>query len=213
MLRIHLMRQCYALTMDAALNEIVPMRQFAGLSLPHAVPDALPDETTILTSRHRLEEHVKAKRLFEAISGHLADRNLFVQQGTIVEAAISHASASTTNAGQCLDPERLAPGHAQTLHVAEQRGRMKAITGCKAHGPRDPVRAGEGQGPGKDRACTPGDQGAVRIRKAEVSGPDAGGHGAIRHAPVRHEPAAAAPPARLISDASQPNRPARPAVP
>jgi IS5 family transposase len=183
--------------------------QFAGLSLP----DAVPDETTILTSRHRLEEHVQAKRLFEAISGHLADRNLFVRQGTIVEAAIIHAIDPTTNAGQCRDPESLAPGHEPTLHVAEQRGRMKAITGCKAPGPRDPVRAGAGQDPGKVRASNPGDQGAVRKPKAEVSGPDAGGHGAIRHAPVRHEPAAAAPPARLISDASQPNRPARPAVP
>jgi IS5 family transposase len=192
MLRIHLMQQWYALSdpaMEEALYEIVPMRQFAGLSLLGAVPD----ETTILAFRHRLEEHGLAKRLFEAVAAHLAGRNLYVKQGTIVDATIIHASGSTKNAGQCRDPEmhqtrkgkqwyfgmklhvgcdldtglvhslattaanaadvavgpeclrgdepvvfgdagyiglgqRLAPGHAPTLHVAEKRGRVKAIT-------------------------------------------------------------------------------------
>lgn len=195
MLRIHLMQHWYALSdpaMEEALYEIVPMRQFAGLSLLGAVPD----ESTILGFRHRLEEHGLAKRLFETVSRHLAGRNLFVKQGTIVDATIIHASGSTKNAGRCRDPEmhqtrkgkqwyfgmklhvgcdlssglvhtlattsanaadvavgpgclrgdeevvfgdagyiglgpRLAPDHQPVLHVAEKRGRVKAIADAK----------------------------------------------------------------------------------
>jgi IS5 family transposase len=74
--------------LEEALYEIVPMRQFAGLSLLGAVPD----EKTIPAFRHRLERHGLAQRLFEAVSAHLADRNLSVKQGTIVDATIIHAS-------------------------------------------------------------------------------------------------------------------------
>lgn len=73
------MQLWYALSdpvMEEALYEIVPMRQFAGLSLLGAVPD----ETTILALRHRLEQHELAKRLFESVAAHLAGRNLYVKQ-------------------------------------------------------------------------------------------------------------------------------------
>ena len=46
------------------------MRQFAGLSLLGAVPD----QSTILGFRHRLEEQGLTKRLFETVSRHLAGR-------------------------------------------------------------------------------------------------------------------------------------------
>jgi IS5 family transposase len=124
MLRIHLMQQWYALSdpaMEEALYEIVPMRQFAGLSLLGAVPD----ESTILAFRHRLEEHGLAGRLFEAVSRHLAGRNLYVKQGTIVDATIIHASGSTKNAEKARDPEM----H-QTRKGKQWYFGMKVHVGC-----------------------------------------------------------------------------------
>jgi IS5 family transposase len=118
------MQQWYALSdpaMEEALNEIVPRQEFAGLSLLGAVPD----ETTILAFRHRLEQHGLAQRLFEVVAAHLAGRNLFVKQGTIVDARIDHASGSTKNAGRCRDPE---------MHQTRKRNQwhfgMKLHVGC-----------------------------------------------------------------------------------
>lgn len=124
MLRIHLMQQWYALSdpaMEEALYEIVPMREFAGLSLLGAVPD----ESTILAFRHRLEAHGLAGRLFEAVSRHLAGRNLYVKQGTIVDALILHASGSTKNAEKAWDPEM----H-QTRKGKQWSFGMKVHVGC-----------------------------------------------------------------------------------
>jgi hypothetical protein len=57
MLRIHLLRQWYSLSlpaMDEALIEAPTMRRFAGIDL---INDRIPDETTILNFRHLLEKH------------------------------------------------------------------------------------------------------------------------------------------------------------
>jgi len=124
MLRIHLMQQWYALSdpaMEEALNEIVPRQEFAGLSLLGAVPD----ETTILAFRHRLEQHGLAQRLFEVVAAHLVGRNLFVKQGTIVDARIDHASGSTKNAGRCRDPEMHQTRKGNQWHFG-----MKLHVGC-----------------------------------------------------------------------------------
>jgi hypothetical protein len=124
MLRIHLMQQWYALSdpaMEGTLNEIVPRQEFAGLSLLGTVPD----ETTILAFRHRLEQHGLAQRLFEVVAAHLAGRNLFVKQGTIADARIDHASGSTKNAGRCRDPEMHQTRKGNQWHFG-----MKLHVGC-----------------------------------------------------------------------------------
>jgi IS5 family transposase len=124
MLRIHLMQQWYALSdpaMEETLNEIVPRQEFAGLSLLGAVPD----ETTVLAFRHRLEQHGLAQRLFEVVTAHLVGRNLFVKQGTIVNARIDHASGSTKNAGRCRDPEMHQTRKGNQWHFG-----MKLHVGC-----------------------------------------------------------------------------------
>ena len=57
MLRIHLMQQWYSLSdpgMEEALIELPIMRRFAGIDL---ISDRIPDETTILTFRHLLEQN------------------------------------------------------------------------------------------------------------------------------------------------------------
>jgi IS5 family transposase len=53
MLRVHLMQNWFVLSdpgMEAALNEIASLRNFAGLKLS----EPIPDETTILNFRHVL---------------------------------------------------------------------------------------------------------------------------------------------------------------
>ena len=57
MLRIHLMQQWYSLSdpgMEEALIEQPIMRRFAGIDL---ISDRIPDETTILTFWHLLEQN------------------------------------------------------------------------------------------------------------------------------------------------------------
>ena len=67
MLRIHCMRHWYNLSdgaMEDALYEIASMRLFARLSW--IAP--LPDRTTIMNFRHRLEQHQLARQLFKTIN-------------------------------------------------------------------------------------------------------------------------------------------------
>jgi len=76
MLRIHFMQQWYALSdpaMEDALYEIESMRRFAGIELNEG---AIPDKTTILTFRRRLERHDLAPTLLRTVNAHLADKGL-----------------------------------------------------------------------------------------------------------------------------------------
>ena len=104
MLRIHLMQNWFGLSdpgMEEALYEIVPLRQFARLS----VTQALPDETTILNFRRLLEKHDLSAQILEAVNAHLRTRGLLLQKGTIVDATIIHAPSSTKNREGQRDPE------------------------------------------------------------------------------------------------------------
>jgi transposase, IS5 family len=104
MLRVHLLQNWYGYSdpaMEEALYEIAPLRQFARLNLVGAIPD----ETTILNFRRLLETHVLAPELFAQINAYLAEKNLLLKQGTIVDATIIHAPSSTKNAEGKRDPE------------------------------------------------------------------------------------------------------------
>ena len=104
MLRIHLLQQWYALSdpsMEEALYEIAPLRQFARLSL---LTD-IPDETTILNFRHLLERNQLAEKLFSSVNTHLARYGKVVRSGTIVDATIINAPSSTKNASGTRDPQ------------------------------------------------------------------------------------------------------------
>jgi len=96
MLRIYLLQQWYGLSdpaMEEALYEITSMRQFARVSLNRPIPD----ETTLLHFRHLLEQHGLCARLFEAVSGYLQEKGLWMRHGTIVDATIIAAPSSTKN--------------------------------------------------------------------------------------------------------------------
>ena len=70
MLRIHCVQLFYNLSdpgMEDLLYEVESVRRFVGLK----ITGPLPDETTILKFRHRLEEHGLGETLFEEIRQHL----------------------------------------------------------------------------------------------------------------------------------------------
>ena len=78
------------------------MRAFCKLDLGN---DAIPDETTILNFRHRLETHELTKMVFEAVAKHLEGRGALLRDGTIVDATLIAASPSTKNEAGQRDPE------------------------------------------------------------------------------------------------------------
>ena len=104
MLRIHCVQLFYNLSdpgMEDLLYEVESVRRFVGLKLT----GPLPDETTILKFRHRLEEHGLGEALFEEIGSHLQRQGLRLSRGTIVDASILAAPSSTKNRDRARDPE------------------------------------------------------------------------------------------------------------
>ena len=105
MLRIYFLQQWYALA-DEALEDAIydsqAMRDFVGIDL---AIESVPDATTLLRFRHLLERHALTQRIFEEINAHLAEKGLFMREGTIVDATIVAAAPSTKNKAKQRDPE------------------------------------------------------------------------------------------------------------
>jgi transposase, IS5 family len=105
MLRIYFLQQWYALA-DEALEDAIydsqAMRDFVGIDL---AIESVPDATTLLRFRHLLEKHALTQRIFEEINAHLAEKGLFMREGTIIDATIVAAAPSTKNKAKQRDPE------------------------------------------------------------------------------------------------------------
>jgi len=104
MLRVHVMQHWYNMSdpaMEDALYEIQSMRRFAGLTLSGPIPD----ETTILKFRRRLEKYKIGKQLFKKVARYLEKKGLLFKEGTIVGATIINAPSSTKNKDKSRDPE------------------------------------------------------------------------------------------------------------
>jgi IS5 family transposase len=105
MLRIYFLQQWFDLSDPAAedaLYDSESMRRFAGVELSD---DAIPDESTILRFRRLLETHDLTRAIFEEIGSLLEEKGLLLKQGTIVDATIIHAPASTKNRAKARDPQ------------------------------------------------------------------------------------------------------------
>jgi IS5 family transposase len=105
MLRIHFMQQWFALSdpgMEEALYDIPAMRAFARLD---AGDDLIPDESSILRFRHRLEQHDLAERLLAEVNALLTEKGLLLRQGTLVDATLVNAPSSTKNQSGERDPD------------------------------------------------------------------------------------------------------------
>ena len=104
LLRIHCVQLFYNLSdpaMEDALYDSVAVQRFVGLT----ARDPRPDATTILNFRHLLERHQLGEGLLAAITQQLAAQGLRLREGTIVDATILDAPASTKNRAQARDPE------------------------------------------------------------------------------------------------------------
>lgn len=105
MLRMYVAQQCFGLSDEAAEDAIYDsqaIRRFVGIDLNR---EAAPDATTLLKFRHLLDAHQLTASIFSAINAHLAEKGLFLREGTIVDATLIAAPPSTKNKAGKRDPE------------------------------------------------------------------------------------------------------------
>lgn len=104
MLRTHFLQQWFTLS-DPGMEEVffdVPLyREFAQ------IPEfsRMPDESTILRFRHRLEKQKLAEQILATFNHLLIERGLLLKTGTVVDATIIAAPSSTENNYKARDPE------------------------------------------------------------------------------------------------------------
>ena len=105
MLRVYFLQQWYGLADEAledALYDSQALQSFARIELQ---AEGVPDATTLLNFRHRLETHDLCKGLFTAIHADLTARGLLLREGTLVDATLIAAPSSTKNQAKQRDPE------------------------------------------------------------------------------------------------------------
>jgi len=105
LLRIHFLQQWFNLSdpaMEEALYDTPMFREFAGLDMGE---DHLPDESTILRFRHRLEAHNLSVQILATVNAMLTAKGLLLKQGTVVDATLIAAPSSTKNSTGTRDPE------------------------------------------------------------------------------------------------------------
>lgn len=96
-LRMYVAQQCFGLSDEAtedAVYDSQAIRRFVGIDLNR---EAAPDATTLLKFRHLLEAYQLTETIFNAINAHLAEKGLFLREGTIVDATLIAAPPSTKN--------------------------------------------------------------------------------------------------------------------
>lgn len=126
MLRVHFMQQWFSLSdpaMEEAFFDTPLFGQFARL--PGHGP--VPDESTILRFRHRLEKHKLAEELFKTVNELLRQRGLMLRAGTLVDATLIAAPSSTRNKDGQRDPEMHSSKKGQQMYFG-----MKAHIGADA---------------------------------------------------------------------------------
>lgn len=104
MLRIHFMQQWFTLSdpgMEEAFFDTPLYREFAQIE----EFSRLPDESTILRFRHRLEKHKLAEQILATVNELLTQRGLLLKAGTAVDATLIAAPTSTKNKDRARDPE------------------------------------------------------------------------------------------------------------
>jgi len=127
MLRVYFLQNWYALSdpmAEETLYDSEAMRRFAGIELGD---DRIPDETTILNFRHLLERHGLTEAIFADVNAHLAEKGITLRSGTLVDATIIDAPASTKNKTGKRDPEMSSTKKGNTWYFG-----MKAHVGVDA---------------------------------------------------------------------------------
>ena len=104
MLRTHFLQQWFSLSdpaMEEAFFDVPLYREFAQLN----VHGRVPDESTILRFRHRLEKHQLADAILATVNDLLGQQRLLLRQGSAVDATLIAAPSSTKNKSKKRDPE------------------------------------------------------------------------------------------------------------
>ena len=97
MLRLYVVQQCFGLSDEGtedAVYDSQAVRLFVGIDLSH---ESVPDATTLLKFRRLLETHQLTQKIFAAINQLLSAKGLLLKEGTIVDATLIAAPASTKN--------------------------------------------------------------------------------------------------------------------
>jgi IS5 family transposase len=127
MLRIHFMQQWFGLSdpaMEEALHDVPLYCQFAQLDPGLS---RLPDESTSLRFRYRLEKHKLAVQILGVVNELLTARGLLLKAGTVVDATLIAAPSSTKNKEHKRDPEMHSSKKGQQMYFG-----MKAHIGADA---------------------------------------------------------------------------------
>jgi IS5 family transposase len=101
----------------------------------------LPDESTILRFRHRLEKHKLAAQILVVVNEMLVARGLLLKAGTAVDATIIAAPCSTNNTDKKRDPEMRSTQKGNQWHfgmkthigVDADSGLVHTVRGTAAH--------------------------------------------------------------------------------
>jgi len=140
MLRVHFMQQWFTLSdpaMEEAFFDTSLFREFAQLD----ELGRLPDESTILRFRHRLEKHKLAEKILSTVNDWLTERGLLLKAGTAVDATIIAAPSSTKNKDKLRDPEMHSTQKGNQWHfgmkahigVDADSGLVHTVRGTAAH--------------------------------------------------------------------------------
>ena len=125
-LHIHFMQQWFTLSgpgMEEAFFDTPLYRDFAHLE----ESGRLPDESTILRFRHRLEQHKLAQQILNVVNDILVERELLLKAGTVVDATLIAAPSSTKNKDKARDSEMCSSKKGQQMYFG-----MKAHIGADA---------------------------------------------------------------------------------
>jgi IS5 family transposase len=126
MLRTHFLQQWFSLSdpaMEEAFFDVPVYREFAQLD----ANGRMPDESTILRFRHRLEKHKLADGILASVNHLLSEQGLLLRQGSAVDATLIAAPSSTKNKSAKRDPEMHSSKKGNQWHFG-----MKAHIGVDA---------------------------------------------------------------------------------
>lgn len=104
MLRVYFLQQWFTLSdpgMEEAFFDTPLYREFSQLD----EFARLPDESTILRFRHRLEKHKLTEEILATVNELLTHHGLLLKTGTVVDATLIAAPTSTKNKDKARDPE------------------------------------------------------------------------------------------------------------
>ncbi len=122
MLRRYYLQQWYGLADEAlgdALYDSQALRDFVGIDRSR---QSIADAATLLKFRRLLLENDLTRALFDEINAHLAEQDLLMHAGTIVDASIIAAPSSTKNAGKTRVPEMHQTKKGNQWHCRMRRG-------------------------------------------------------------------------------------------